>query len=223
MTEPSYLTATRAGYDSFAAEYAEAAADELGEKPFQLAMLAEFAERVRSAGAGPVADIGCGPGRVSAHLASLGVDVFGLDLSSEMIALARRTYPGLRFDVGAMPDLDLADASLGGVLAWYSVIHLPPELLPAAFAEFRRVLVPGGHLLLAFQVGDEPLHVSEAFGHEVALDFHRLRPERVSDLLEDAGFRVDARLVRGPHDPGTSETRLTERMPQAYILASAPA
>lgn len=142
MTEASYLDATRTAYDTVAADYARLLRSELDAKPLDRAMLAAFAERVRAADAGPVADLGCGPGRVTAHLHALGLTAFGVDLSPEMVAVARRGFPELRFEQGSMTALDLADGSLGGVLAWYSTVHTPPELLPTMFAEFHRVLAP---------------------------------------------------------------------------------
>ena len=151
VTEPDFLRDTRASYDAIATVYAERFRDELAARPLDRAMLAGFAELVRAAGAGPVADVGCGPGRVTGYLNDLGLAVFGIDLSPEMIAVARRTYPGLRFEVGSMLALDVPDAALGGVLAWYSVIHVPDERVPEAFAEFCRVLAPGGLVLLAFR------------------------------------------------------------------------
>ncbi|WP_055479200.1 class I SAM-dependent DNA methyltransferase [Sphaerimonospora mesophila] len=214
MTEPSHLTATRTFYDAIAADYAEHFAKELQAKPLDRAMLAAFAELVRTTGGGPVVEVGCGPGRVTAYLHSLGLDVFGVDLSPAMVETARRDHPDLRFHVGSMMDLDLADGALGGVVAWYSLIHTPPELLPATFAEFRRVLAPGGHLLLAFQVGDGPLRVAEPFGHPVALDFNRLAPDRIADSLDQAGLAVRARLVREPD--------ATEKVRQAFLLAGKP-
>jgi SAM-dependent methyltransferase len=214
MPEPAYLRTTRAAYDAVAGDYAERFRTELEAKPLGRAMLAAFAELVRATGAGPVADIGCGPGRVTAHLHSLGVDAFGIDLSPAMVAVARRGHPGLRFDVGTMSALDLPDGALAGVVAWYSIIHTPPEQLPEAFAELHRVLAPGGRLLVAFQVRDEPVHVSEGFGRALALDFHPLSPELVCELLERAGFVVDARLVREPD--------ATEKVPQAHLLARSP-
>lgn len=174
MTEPDFLRTTRASYDTVAADYAERFRDELAAKPLDRAMLAGFAELVRAAGAGPVADVGFGTGRVTTHLNSLGLSVFGVDLSPQMVAVARRTRPGLRFDVGSMLALDLPDGAVVGITAWYSIIHIPQEQLPEVFAEFHRVLAPGGYLLLAFQVGDEPLHLTEAFGSR---DLARLPPE----------------------------------------------
>lgn len=213
MGEPEYLAATRIAYDTVAADYAELVRHALVAKPFDRAMLAAFADLVRAEGCGPVADLGCGPGRVTDHLHSLGLDAWGLDLSPAMVAVARRTYPHLRFDEGTMTALDLADHCLGGIVAWYSVIHIPAELLPAVFAEFSRVLVPGGHLLLAFQAGDETVHLDQAYGHVVSLDAYRRPPEQVAGVLVNAGFTVAAQLLREPVPP--------ERARQAYLIAQA--
>ncbi|OXM74756.1 MULTISPECIES: class I SAM-dependent DNA methyltransferase [Amycolatopsis] len=214
MTEPGYLGDTRAAYDVIAGEFAEWIRDELATKPLDRAVLAAFAELA----AGPVADVGCGSGRITAHLRSLGVDAFGIDLSPEMIAVARRTHPGVRFEVGSMTALDLPAGSLGGLVAWYSVIHVPPADLPAVLAGFRRVLAPGGWLQLAFDVGDEPVHRDEVGGHRVSLDFHPRRVDRVAALLTEAGFKVRARLERAPDDAGP----FPETAPQAFVLARRP-
>jgi SAM-dependent methyltransferase len=219
MTEPDFLRDTRASYDAVATAYAERFGDELDARPLDRGMLAGFAERVRAAGAGPVADVGCGTGRVTAYLDGLGLPVFGIDLSPGMVEVARQSYPGLRFEVGSMLALDLPDASLGGLLAWYSVIHVPDEQVPEAFAEFCRVLAPGGLVLLGFQAGDESLHLAEALGHTVALDFRRRRPEWVAERLGQAGLEVRARLLREPDDDGD----FPEREQQAFLLARKPA
>ncbi|GIH12256.1 class I SAM-dependent DNA methyltransferase [Rugosimonospora africana] len=211
MSEPNYLTETRAGYDAVAVEYAERLRDALDRQPLTRALLTAFAELVRAAGGGPVADLGCGPGHVTAYLRDLGLTAAGVDLSPSMVEVARRAYPGLRFDEGSMSALDRADGELGGIVAWYSIIHTPPERLPALFAEFHRVLAPGGHVLLAFQAGDERLRVERAYGQAVSLDAYRLPPDRVADLLSQAGLVMVARLVREPDE--------TEKVPQAHLLA----
>jgi SAM-dependent methyltransferase len=216
VTEPDFLLATRTSYDALATDYAARFNDPVP-IVWDRAVLAAFAEYVLNAGGGAVADVGCGPGRMTAHLHGLGLEVSGIDLSPEMVAIARREHPGLRFEEGSMLALDLPDGSLGGLVAWYSTIHVPLDLLPDVFAEFRRVLVPGGHLLLAFQVGDEPLRLTEPFGHAVSLDFHRRSPEHVAGLLAEAGLDVRARLVREiEKDEGVSQ------VPQAYLLARRP-
>lgn len=212
MTEPEFLRSTRSSYDTLAPAYEQHFRGYLASKPWDRAVLAAFAELVAT---GPVVDVGCGTGQVTGHLYGLGVDVSGVDLSPGMLAVARQAHPGLRFEVGSMLALDLADASLAGLSACYSTIHVPDDRLAEVFVEFARVLAPGGHLLLAFQVGDEPVHYEEAFGHRVRLTFHRRRPERVAELLADAGLPVRTRLLREAEDG--------ERTGQAYLVARKPA
>jgi ubiquinone/menaquinone biosynthesis C-methylase UbiE len=131
-----------------------------------------------------------------------------------MVELARRAHPEVSFKVGEMGAIDVADASSAGVVAWYSVIHVPAPQRPRVISEFYRVLQPGGYALLAFQVGDDTLHLDEAFGHEVSLDFHRLQPDAVVALLDDAGFDLTARLVRAP-----DSTSAAAKVPQGFLIA----
>lgn len=135
-------------------------------------LLTAFAELVQTGVRGPVAGLGCGPGRVTAYLTDLGVPAFGVDLSPKMIELAQQAYPRLRFTVGSMTALDLEDDSLGGILALFSTFHTPPEHLPTVFAEFHRTLAPGGHLSLWTYVGDdEHLRPTQAYGgHPVSYE-----------------------------------------------------
>jgi SAM-dependent methyltransferase len=216
VSGPDHLSATRVFYDALATDYAERFHDELVAKPLDRSMLAAFAELVRAAGGGRVADLGCGPGRVTAHLHELGLSVYGVDISPRMVELAREARPDLRFEEGTMTALAQADGTLAGIVAWHSVIHTPEEQLPPLFAEFERVLAPGGHLLLAFQVGDEPLYLARPLGHPVSLDFHRRQPDDMAGLLDAAGLPVQARMWREPDDRGMETT------PQAFLLARKP-
>lgn len=210
------LAAIRESYDTVAVDYAQLLRDALAAAPHDRAVLGLFAELVLAAGGGPVADLGCGPGRITAHLARLDLDAFGIDLSPGMVEVARRDHPGLRFAVGSMNDLPLGDGSLGGLLAWYSLIHLPDDVVVAVLGRFRRALRPGGVLLLAFQVGDEiRLKTSGYGGHPMRVHVHLRPPERVAAWLVDAGFDVATRMVR--------EAEALETVPQAYLLARRPA
>jgi SAM-dependent methyltransferase len=211
VTEPDFIRQTRASYDAIAADYAQAFEGELAGKPFEKAVLAAFAEHVHAGGGGPVVEAGSGPGQTMAHLHALGLDVTGVELSPRMVELARAAYPGLRFTEGSMTALDAADGSLGGLVAMYSIIHIPEPLLPGVFAEFHRVLRPGGQLLVVFQVGDAPRHLTERFGHPIALDYFWRQPDQVAGLLASAGLPVHARLVREPD--------AAEKAPRALFMA----
>ncbi|MFE2580665.1 class I SAM-dependent methyltransferase [Streptomyces sp. NPDC059378] len=208
MTEPSYLAAVRESYDTVAADYAQLAKNPAELDPLSRAMLAAFAEVVQAAERGPVADLGCGPGKVTAHLAGLGVRPFGVDLSPKMIELARQAYPSLNFTVGSMTALAIPDNELGGILAYYSTHHTPPELLPVVLAEFHRTLAPGGHLMMAGYVGDDVhLRPTQAYGgHPVSFESHLQPPDRITALLDQAGLVVTSQLLQ---EPGEDAKRTT--------------
>ncbi|MEV8609753.1 class I SAM-dependent methyltransferase [Amycolatopsis sp. NPDC051373] len=142
----SWLSDIRASYDTVAPSYAAQLRDTLAGKPHLRSLLGLFAELTD----GRVADIGCGPGWVTAHLRTLGVDAFGLDLSPAMIAFARSAHTGVPFAVGSMTDLPVPSGSLGGVLAFWSLIHIPDAVLPTVLTHFHRALRPGGVALVGF-------------------------------------------------------------------------
>ncbi|MFE0020711.1 class I SAM-dependent DNA methyltransferase [Amycolatopsis sp. NPDC059021] len=210
MDAEDWLADTRTSYDTVAVSYADQLRGVVDGAPYLRAALALFADAVRAAGDGQVADVGCGPGHVTAHLAGLGLDAFGIDLSPAMIEVARRDHPGLRFAVGSMTDLDLADGSVAGLLAWWSLIHLPDSVVPSVFGHFRRVLRRDGALLIGFHVGHEVrLKTTGYGGHPMKVQVHHRQPEQVADWLRDAGFTVEAQLLLDPD----------EDVPQALLFA----
>lgn len=196
MTADDWLADTRTSYDTVAVSYADQLRDAIAGGPYLRAALGLFAESVRATGGGPVADVGCGPGHVTAYLHGLGVDAFGIDLSPGMVDVARREHPGLRFEVGSMTDLDLPAASVAGLLSWWSLIHVPDDEVPTVLGHFHRILRPGGPLQVGFHVGDVSRLKTEGYGgHPMKVHVHRRQPDRVATWLRDAGFDVEGHML----------------------------
>lgn len=183
-------------YDEYAEVYAANFADSLAKYPLERGLLASFAEAATEVG-GPVADLGCGPGHVTAYLSSLGLDAFGVDISSGMLAVARARNPGLRFEIGSMTALDLPDGSLSGILSRYSIIHTAPADMPAILAEFRRVLAPGGCALISFPGTEDPSQLTRPYDHKVYTAYCWW-PDHFSALMHEAGLEEVARLIERP-------------------------
>ena len=203
----------RESYDSVARAYADELAAELDHKPLDRHLLNRFAEE--TAARGLVADLGCGPGHVTAYLRDRGVQMLGVDLSPEMIRVAAERHPGIDFRVGDMAALDLPDASLAGAIAFYAIVHFEPDELAMVFREMRRVLRPGSLLLISFHIGDEVLHRDELFGASVSLDFRVLVPERIAEALRSARLAVVERAEREPYEGAEYPSR------RCYLLARA--
>ncbi|MDI2036048.1 class I SAM-dependent methyltransferase [Paenarthrobacter nitroguajacolicus] len=154
-------------------------------------LVQEWASRL----SGKVIDAGCGPGQWAGYLRSLGTEVEGVDQVPEFIATARERHPEIPFTLGRLEELPAANQSLAGILAWYSVIHTPPQDLGNVLAEFARCLEPGGSLLLGFFEGD----AVEEFPHAVAPAYF-WPVEEMSARFQGAGFAVASTHSR--RDPG---------------------
>jgi ubiquinone/menaquinone biosynthesis C-methylase UbiE len=205
----------RDSYDRVADEYTRHIFDELQSKPLDRALLDRFA--AETAGIGRVCDIGCGPGHVARYLHKAGVTVFGLDLSQGMLEQAQKLNPEIRFTQGNMLGLELADDSLAGIVAFYSIVHLPQQSLPQAFREMERVLQPGGRVLLAFHMGNEVIQRKELWGQPVSLDFFFFEPAIIQREMESSGLRIEEVIEREPYAP---EVEYQSR--RAYIFARKP-
>jgi SAM-dependent methyltransferase len=191
----------RSGYDAVASTYAAQFSDELDHKPLERGLLGVFCEMTPP---GAIADIGCGPGHITRFLADRRTDVVGLDLSEEMIAVARRRHRELSFAVASMLDLPYPDDAWAGAVAIYSIIHFDPADRLRAFSEFARTLRPEGLLLISFHVdgpgfaAGDVNHLQNFLGHHVEMDGYFLDPDVVMRDLVTNGFRVQARLDREP-------------------------
>src|ERR1044072_2536575 len=201
-------------YDRLAEQYVERIFNELEHKPLDRALLDRFAKSVKEKG--PACDLGCGPGHVARYLHSRGVNVFGVDLSPRMVEQAQRLNPGIEFKQGNMLSLELDDASLAGIAAFYSIIHIPRNEVTQAFGEFKRVLQPEGILFLSFHIGNETIHLDELWGEEVAVDFTFFNTDEDVGYLSSAGFGIEDVVERPPYENVEYQSQ------RGYIMARKP-
>jgi SAM-dependent methyltransferase len=209
------IHAIRESYDRIADDYAREIFGELQHKPFDRQLLDRFG--ATTAGRGQVCDMGCGPGQVARFLRGAGAEVFGLDLSPQMVEQARQLNPGISFREGNMMALDLPDGMLAGIAAFYAIVNIPEESLPSVFGEMHRVLRPGGLLLMAFHVGSEVIQKEELWGKTVSMDFFFFETLSIRQKLEAAGFVIEEITERDPYAP---EVEYQSR--RAYIFARKP-
>ncbi len=202
-------------YDRVAEDYAEQFRDEMDKKPFDRKMLDWLTEKV--GGLGIICDMGCGPGQVAGYLFDNGVKTCGVDLSHGMVERAQRLHPGIPFRQGNMLALtEVDDNSYGAIAAFYSIIHVARPALKQALQELKRVLRPGGILLLTFHIGQEIVHKDEWWGKEVSLDFIFFETGEMKAHLQAAGFELQEVIERDPYP----EVEFPSR--RAYIFARKP-
>jgi len=203
----------RDAHDTLAEFYADRLANAHEQMPVDRAVLGLFCGLVLGSGLGTaVGDIGSGSGRLAPHLTGPGLSPHGVDLSPEMVRVARRDHPGVPFDVADLRDLPFGDSSLAGAVCWYSLMYLAPADRPRAFGELARVVRPGGHLVTAFKAGDGTLRrAGRATGLDVEFDIYWFAPAEVERMLTESGFRVVFTAGR-PADP-------EEQQPQGYVIA----
>lgn len=200
-----------ASYDEVAEEYARRIAGELEHKPFDRELLDRYAAMFDANET--VCDMGCGPAHVARYLHERGVKVIGIDLSPEMVEQARRLNPELDIRQGDMLSLDVPHESWAGIVAFYSIIHIPRASVARALSELGKCLRPGGRLLMSFHIGDEVMQLEELWGHPVKMDFIFFRPDEMLGYLSEAGFDVEEALERDPYPDVEYPSR------RAYILA----
>ena len=209
----------RTSYDVVAERYANELADDMVKRPLEKGLFLSFVELLSALGPGLVGDLGCGPGHVTKHLASLGLEMFGVDISAAMIAQARVKFPAGRFRIASMLELPVPTDSWIGAVSLYATLHCDAGERAKAHAEVSRVVRSGGFYLHGFYVSapdqapGSTYHLEQWFGQKVDLLTYFVGIEDASAELDAAGFDVCAALVREP----MAATELPTR--RCYMLA----
>lgn len=154
--------------------------------------------------------------KIARYLHRKGVKTLGVDLSPNMVAEAQRLNPEIHFHQGDMLSPPDADNSWGGIAAFYCIIHIPRPQIVHALREMKRVLKPGGVLLVTFHIGTEIKHLDEWWEKPVNLDFAFYQPDEMEAWLKEAGFKLEETLVREPNPEVEVATQ------RAYLFASKP-
>jgi SAM-dependent methyltransferase len=213
--EEQFVVNIQASYDCVADEYARRIFDELQYKPIDRLLLDRLAEGVP--GGGLICDLGCGPGQVARYLYERGAHAIGVDLSVHMVELAQQLNPEIKFCQGNLMALAVADEAWAGIAAFYSLIHIPRADVVTALYELKRVLQPGGLLLVAFHIGTEVVHIEEWWGQPVSADFVYFQPAEMQAYLQAAGFHIEDLIERPPYPDVEHPSH------RAYILSRKPA
>ncbi len=178
------------GYDGVAEAY-DADRRTADEVPFVESVVDGLASDAR------VLDAGCGGGRAVLETLADEYETVGLDLSAEQLALASERAPAARLVRGDLTRLPVGDDAVDALTALHSVIHVPRERHEDVFAEFARVLRPGGRLLLTTGVGDWEGENDDWLDSGAAMQWSFHGRERSLELLSEAGFAVEDEAVVG--------------------------
>lgn len=185
-------------YNATAESYAATRIDELSKKPLDRLILKEFARLNKDLGT--CADFGCGPGQTTKFLFDAGVkDIIGIDISPEMVKVARRIFPSIRFEAGDLLALPYNANHLASAVAFYAIVHFDYDQIARAFKEINRVLKKGAHFLFSFHVGEETVHFDQANGIAVDIDLHFFQTNQILELLRDNNFRIIDAIERLPY------------------------
>ncbi len=176
-------------YNKTAKNYADKFIDELSHKHLDQVLLSAFASENRDKG--KLIDLGCGPGQTTKYLADCDwKDILGVDLSPEMVKVAKEINPQLNFETADMLNLPYADKTFGAAIAFYSIVHFDHAQIKIAFREINRILAVNGQFLFSFHIGDNPVHLDEFLDQQVNIDFYFFQPIKIIELLTETGFEI---------------------------------
>jgi ubiquinone/menaquinone biosynthesis C-methylase UbiE len=205
MQKLSYFDILKLNDDSYgkiSEFYHETYKSEVEDKPFDKEFLNSFGSYFSKKS--KVLDIGCGSScQQGCYLyEQFGLQIFGIDISAKAVSLATKKYPHLSLSRMDMSKTDFEDLSFDGLLAFYSLIHIPFDKYSAVFSEWNRLLKPGGYLALTGHLGNQD-GIKEYRDHEFY--FRSFNENEIDKNLSNHGFKIISRQIRKPMYTGEFE------------------
>ena len=185
-------------YNKTAKNYAEKFIDELNHKHLDRILLKCFVDE--NINKGKLIDLGCGPGQTTKFIADQELtEIIGIDISEEMINVARSVNPHLHFETGDILKLEYPDKTFGSAVAFYSIVHFDHEQIKTVFKEVKRVLKEDGQFLFSFHIGEDVVHLDDFLEQKVNIDFYFFDTEKIIDLVTGTGFEIIDVVERQPY------------------------
>ncbi len=136
-----------------------------------------------------ILDLGCGTGQpMTAWFIDQGLHVTGIDQSTEMLALARQTFPQARWLHQSLLELELAE-NFNAIVLWDALFHLPRSAHRLLLARVFDHLLPGGRLMLTSGGSADASFTDTMFEHRFFYD--SLPPDTLQLLLQEIGFHIE--------------------------------
>jgi ubiquinone/menaquinone biosynthesis C-methylase UbiE len=146
-----------------------------------------------------ILDVGCGVGVDSGFVKSKGFEIIGLDLSKEMLNLARQKFPQIDFREQDIRDLNFPPESFDGIIASCSLIHIPKKDVPSLIESFHKILKKEGVIYIALQGGkSEEIYIDELFKPDEKLFVNIISFEEIKNLLVKNGLSIVKKYEREP-------------------------
>jgi ubiquinone/menaquinone biosynthesis C-methylase UbiE len=189
---------TRKSYNIVAQKYHNLFKDEMNEKEYDRLLLDDFVKYFKKKDT--ILDVGCGPsGHIGRYLFDKGLNVIGIDISDKCIEIATGYNSGMEFRIMDFSQMDFADNTINGIISFYSIIHTPKKFLDQIFSEFKRVLKPGGKLLLSVKKGDDESLLDEFLGYNTKIFFTHFNEEEIAGYIEKSCLRLISLETRNPY------------------------
>ena len=203
-------------YNRTAQQYAQTYLNELEGKPFDRNLLDRFSAMLPQNGV--IYDFGCGSGHTTRYLHKKERQtVVGLDFAENAIQLARQNFPQIDFRVDDILHSRLPEGSADGIVAFYAIVHFSYSEVERALSEWRRLLKQGGICIFSFHCGIESIDVQDFLGVTGAnATWNFFDADRVVEISERCGFKVDEALVRFPYRGQEHESK------RAYVMLRSP-